>query len=124
MSERIQWVAGIIFALAFVALLSVMNSNVLRYGANVNSRVNNQIAVSESYELQNFDGTVVTGDTVKSAINNQDTMYTNKLEIKIGSDWDSAAIADPSSINLASTYTAHLHRNANDIIDGVYFTPN
>lgn len=61
MSERIQWVASIIFALAFVALLSVMNMDVLHYGANVNNRVNNQIAVSESYELQNFDGTVVTG---------------------------------------------------------------
>lgn len=123
MSERIQWVASIIFALAFVALLSVMNMDVLHYGANVNNRVNNQIAVSESYELQNFDGTVVTGDTVRSAIKNQDTMYTSKLEIRIGSDWDSASIADPNAISLSSTYTAHLHRNNNDIIVGVYFAP-
>lgn len=124
MGERIQWVAGVIFALAFVALLSTMNMDVLRYGSNVNNQVNNQIAVSESYELQNFDGTLVTGDTVRSAVKNQDTLYTSKLEIRIGSDWDSASVVNNADdIGLSQKYEAHLHRNANNIIDGVYFEP-
>lgn len=124
MSERIQWVAGVIFALAFVALLSTMNMDVLRYGSNVNNQVNNQIAVSESYELQNFDGTLVTGDTVQSAVKNQDTLYTSKLEIRIGSAWDSASVVSSADdISLSQKYEAHLHRNANNIIDGVYFDP-
>lgn len=121
MSERIQWVASIIFALAFVALLSVMNMDVLHYGANANNRVNNQIAVSESYELQNFDGTVVTGDTVRSAVKNQDTMYTSNLEIVVdGTTYPAGSNTD--SIGLSSKYTAELVRNANDIITGVEFT--
>lgn len=121
MSERIQWVASIIFALAFVALMSVMNMDVLHYGANVNNRVNNQIAVSESYELQNFDGTTVTGDTVKSAIKNQDTLYTSNLEIVVdGTTYPVGSNTD--SISLSSKYTATLVRNGNDIITGVEFT--
>ena len=121
MSERIQWVAGIIFALAFVALLSMMNMDVLRYGASVNSRVNNQIAVSESYEMQSFDGTVVTGDTVKSAIKNQNTMYTHNLEIKV----DNVVYpvnSNTDSIGLSTKYTATLITNPNGIITGVEFT--
>ena len=95
--------------------------DVLHYGANVNNRVNNQIAVSESYELQNFDGTVVTGDTVRSAIKNQDTMYTSNLEIVVdGTAYPAGSNTD--SIGLSSKYTAELVRNANDIITGVEFT--
>lgn len=120
MGERIQWVAAMLFSLAFVALLSTMNSSVLHYGANVNNRVNNQLVVSESYELQSFDDTLVTGDTVRSAIKNQDTIYTNKLAITVNGQSYSAS-SNVNNISLTQTYRASIVRNTNNIITGISF---
>ena len=121
MGERIQWIASVMFALAFVAILSVMNSNVMQFGNHVNNQVNNKISVAESYEVQTFDETVVTGDTVLSAIKNQDTLYTNKLSITVdGTEY--GPTDNTNSISLSKKYKASLQRNANDMIVGVSFT--
>lgn len=131
MGSRIQYVASVIFALAFIALMSMMNSSVFRYGANVNSQINNQIVAAESYELQSFDGTLVTGDTVRSAVKNRDTIYTSKLTIQVetmsgiktyAADSVPGIDTDTSDIELTRTYKATLDRNANDIITGVTFS--
>lgn len=135
MGERIQYVASILFALAFVALLSIMNSNVLQYGAAVNSRVNNNIELSETYELQSFDSTTVTGDTVISAIRNSDTLSNQKLTIEVrtsdgrttsygeGGTFPSYSVTagQPYYIGPSQKFTSALIRNANEIVTKVLF---
>lgn len=123
MSNRIQTIAGIIFSLVFIAVLATMNSSVLQFGSNVNRRVSNTVSVSQHYELDVFDGTQVTGDTVISAINNKDTL-TSGLQLNIivdgttvtGTYTDSGLTINPNTV-----YNATLQRNLNDVITAVSF---
>lgn len=123
MSSRIQTIAGIIFSLVFIAVLATMNSSVLQFGSNVNRRVSNTVSVSQHYELDVFDGTQVTGDTVISAINNKDTL-TSGLQLNIivdgttvtGTYTDSGLTINPNTV-----YNATLQRNLNDVITAVSF---
>ena len=110
-----------LFALVFIAIVSTMNSEVVRYGNAVNHRVNNQIVAAENYELQSFDGTLVTGDTVISAIKNQDTLYSTNLEISVNGTTYTRN-DNLGAIGLANRYRAELVLNDNDIIVGVRFT--
>lgn len=123
MSNRIQTIASIIFSLVFIAVLATMNSSVLQFGSNVNRRVSNTVSVSQHYELDVFDGTQVTGDTVISAINNKDTL-TSGLQLNIivdgttvtGTYTDSGLTINPNTV-----YNATLQRNLNDVITAVSF---
>lgn len=135
MGNRIQWVAGVLFSLAFVALLSIMNSSTVRYGVNVNNQINNTLSISSSYELQTFNETLVTGDTVISAINNRDTLSTNKLSIRVITDdgdesvygeggldsYAASSVSDPRYIGPSQAFKASLSKNDNDVITQVEF---
>lgn len=126
MGNRIQTMASIIFALFFVAILAQMNTSVLKFGADMNGKVNNTLTVSENYELDAFDNTQVTGDTVISAIHNRETLCSNRpIEISINgyviTGNDDAAI---NSISPSRVYTATLMRNANDVVQTIDFVEN
>ena len=122
MSERIQWTVGMLFALAFIAIVSVMSKDVVRYGNAVNNRVNNQVVAAENYELQSFNDVIVTGDTVRSAIKNQETFSNTNLKIVVdGTEY--AAGANTDSIGLATKYKASLAFDSPDpdIVTGINF---
>ena len=122
-SSRIQTIAGIIFSLVFIAVLATMNSSVLQFGSNVNRRVSNTVSVSQHYELDVFDGTQVTGDTVISAINNKDTLTSGlQLNIIVDGTTVTGTYADSGlTINPNTVYNATLQRNLNDVITAVSF---
>ena len=123
MEHRIQVIAGIIFSLVFVGILSTMNTTVLRFGTDVNRKVGNTVAVSENYELRAFDDTRVSGDTVISAINNRDTLGSNvRLDIQVDGVGVTGTYAESGlSINPNTVYAATLLRNDNDVIQTISF---
>lgn len=124
MGSRIQTIAGIIFSLLFIAILATMNSTVLQFGSDVNRKVGNTLSVSQNYELDVFDGTKVTGDTVISAINNKDTI-TNGLQLNIivdGTTVTGAYAESGITINPSTVYNAQLQRNLNDVVEAITFT--
>lgn len=124
MGSRIQTIAGIIFSLLFIAILSNMNSSVLQFGSDVNRKVGNTLSVSQSYELDVFDGTKVTGDTVISAINNKDTITSGmQLDIIVDGTTVTGTYAESGiTINPSTVYNAELQRNLNDVVNAVSFT--
>ena len=114
--------ASIIFALIFVGILSTMYGTVTRYGNDVNRKIGNTVSVSENYELQVFDGTKVTGDTVISAINNRNTL-SSKLVLRItGREVPGDYASFGETINPSTVYNATLEKNANDVIETIAFT--
>lgn len=124
MGSRIQTIAGIIFSLLFIAILATMNSTVLQFGSDVNRKVGNTLSVSQNYELDVFDGTKVTGDTVISAINNKDTI-TNGLQLNIivdGTTVTGTYAESGITINPSTVYNAQLQRNLNDVVEAITFT--
>lgn len=124
MGHRIETMASIIFALIFVGILSTMYGTVTRYGNDVNRKIGNTVSVSENYELQVFDGTKVTGDTVISAINNRNTL-SSKLVLRItvnGREVPGDYASFGETINPSTVYNATLEKNANDVIETIAFT--
>lgn len=124
MGHRIETMASVIFALLFIGILSTMYGTVNRYGSEVNRKVGNTVSVAENYELQAFDGTKVTGDTVISAINNRNSL-SSKLTLRITVDGrevasDYASLGE--TINPSTIYNATLEKNANDVIETIAFT--
>ena len=124
MGSRIQTIASIIFALLFIAILSVMNSSVLQFGSAVDNKVGNTVSISENYELNSFDGRRVSGDTVISAINNKDTLNSRYvLSITVDGVPVTGSYADSGlTINPNDVYQAELQYNANDVVEGIIFT--
>lgn len=132
MGNRIQTVAGIIFALAFVAILAMMNTTVIDIGESVNGQLSRTYETTELQELKAFDDTTVTGATVISTIKNYDSLYTYDMTIKVktGSTtttygangtykkYTTTNASDAKYINPAKSYKATLESNAN----GVYTT--
>lgn len=140
MAERIQHIAGIIFALAFVALLALLNTNAINIGQNVNRQLSRTSTASETYELQAFDGTTVTGATVISAIKNYDALTAYDMAISVVTKSGSVSVTttygaggtyvkyDPTSqpantrITPTKSFRAELVENINGILNGVKFT--
>lgn len=122
MGERIQHIAGIVFALMFIAILAMINSSVLDIGGSVNDRLVRTYGVTEMHELQAFDDTTVTGATVRSAINNADVLYDYELEVWVDGTQYGDGHADPSSIRPDAMYEASLDINANGMTTGIRFT--
>lgn len=129
MGERIQHVAGIVFALMFVALLAMINSNVLGIGNSVNDRLERTYGTTEMHELLAFDDTRVTGSTVISAIKNYDSLYEYDMVINVeGDEYGDSDMGyhdynyARSHISPADSYTAELDTNANGMTTGITFT--
>lgn len=134
MGNRIQTVAGIIFALAFVAILSMMNTTVVDIGESVNGQLSRTYKTTELQELKAFDDTTVTGATVISTIKNHDSLYTYDMTIEVetgsttttygagGYDKYTATNAsDAKYINPAKSYKAELIQNENDVYTTIKF---
>lgn len=129
MGERIQHVAGIVFALMFVAILAMMNANVLGIGSSVNDRLARTYGMTEMHELQAFDETTVTGSTVISAIKNYDTLYDYNMVITVdGTNYGDTNAGYRSyaeavrNISPTNSYTAELVTNSNGMTTGINFT--
>ena len=130
MSNRIQTIAEIIFALTFIAILALLSSGVLSFGQNVNNQISRTNAVTEMHELRAFDNTAVTGATVISAIRNYDSIYNYSLTITVsnsagtkvyGTGGIESYDASTGFINPADSYRASLVYNSNDVVTGVLF---
>ena len=63
MGNRIQSIAGTIFALAFIAVMAMIQMNVLGIGNNINDQLARTNIATEMHELAAFDDTTVTGAT-------------------------------------------------------------
>ena len=125
MSERIQEIAGIIFALAFVAILAMISTGVIDMGTSVNNRLSRSYADTEAYELQAFDNVKVTGSTVISAVNNRDNLYTIPLTITLNGNEitsTSTSYGAVNYVNSGASYNASLLVNANGVVYGIAFT--
>ena len=131
MSNRLQTIAEIIFALAFIAVLALISSGVLSFGQNVNQQISRTNAVTEMRELRAFDDTSVTGATVISAIRNYDSIYNYALTITVtnpsgtktyGAGGTAAYDVSSNFINPTDSYKATLNYNTNDVVTGVVFT--
>lgn len=132
MGDRIQKIAGIIFALTFVAILALMNQQVLHFGSDVNRQVHNSSTVSVDYELEPFNGTTVSADTVISAINNRNSLTSNSLSIMV-KDSSGNEIAEyeattnekydqsTGAVDATKRYTAELVTNANAVVYQISF---
>ena len=132
MADRIQQVVGIIFALAFVAILAMINTNVLNFGQSINNQRQRTNMKAETYELQAFNETKVTGATVISTINNYKTLteYELKIEvINIGDDEPTvfgvggyqSYGSSGYTINPIHSYNARLRENVNGVQNIIYF---
>lgn len=142
MAHRIQEVVSVIFALAFVSLLAMMNGNVIVIGQNVNRQLNRTSVAAESYELQAFNDTNVTGATVISAIKNFDALTNYELCIEVTTKNSGAAItttygaggtyrqyspaAQPSNTRITPTKSFHatIAENINGVLTAIEFTEN
>ncbi len=131
MSNRLQSIAEIIFALAFIAILSLIASGVFRFGGNVNEQIARTNAATELRELRAFDETTVTGETVLSAIRNHNSLYDYDLEINVvdggSANYGAGGVpyvhgSSSPSISPASAYTAVLDKNSNGVVTGITFT--
>lgn len=125
MGDRIQQIAGIIFSLAFIAILAMINTSVLGFGTNVNDRLTRSYAATEAYELEVFDDQKVTGSTVISAVNNRENLYTAPLVIQLNGAEVTSTSTTPGTanyVNSGASYTAELLENANGVIYGIAFT--
>jgi len=142
MGGRIQTIAKVIFALAFVAILALMNSGILNLGSNSNKKLNNTLSMTDSYELSTFENTVVTGDSVISAIRNCKNLSSStklKVTVKTNSNTTGAAYGytstssdtfndytetdprDNDFINPTAEFDATLDTNSNDIVTEIVF---
>lgn len=132
MGDRIQKIAGIIFALAFVGILAMMNQQVMLFGSDVNQQVHNTSTVSVDYELEPFNGTVVSGDTVISAIKNRNSLTSSNLSIQVENDEGVITYSDEAGdetsydksrfeIVITDKYTAELAANANGVVTQIVF---
>lgn len=142
MGSRIQKIATVMFALAFVAILAIMNSSILSLGSNSNKKLNSTLSTTDNYELSSFDETTVTGDTVISAIGNCKTLSSStKLKITVytnanssgeeygytdedDDDFTEYSITDPRDddfINPSAEFEASLVTNDNDIVTEIEF---
>lgn len=132
MGDRIQKIAGIIFALAFIGILATMNQQVIHFGTNVNRQINTSSAASVSYELEPFNGTIVSGDTVISAIKNRNSLTSASLNIKVENSTgveleynDNGGLEkyDPATgtIGPQERFEATLNTNANGVVSEIFF---
>lgn len=136
MGERIQHSALIIFALAFIAILAMMNGTVRDIGSSVNGQLTRTYAATEMHELQAFDDTKVTGTTVISAIKNYNSLYSYDMGISVTTSrgtytygaggaygsYDVTNSGDSRYINPTKSFSASLAENANGVITGIEFT--
>lgn len=137
MADRIQQIVGIIFALAFVAILAMINTNVLNFGQSINNQLQRTNMKAETYELEAFNGTTVTGATVISTINNYKTLTEYELKIEVTnigetaptifgvgghSSYKAYKAENPEySISPISSYDADLKTNDNGLQNTIVF---
>lgn len=137
MGSRIQSIAATCFALMFVALMALMQTNVLSIGNNVNDQLHRTNVNTEIHELAAFDDTTVTGATVISAIKNYQTLYRYDMTIVVKTKANAAGtsygagqanpdytVTSPSNaryINPTKSFTATLKPNANGVLTTIEF---
>lgn len=142
MGNRIQSIASMVFALAFVALLAILNTNILGIGQSVNKQLDNtHIAIQES-TLNDFNDTLVTGQTVINTIKNRDKLYDYELQIIVKTanggdttygpdgedsyDSNQISVSDADYINPVKSFKANIEYDngtddGNNIVTGIVF---
>lgn len=69
MDKKILSIAGIVFALVFIVLMSMIFMNVINFGEVANNSIERIAQVTEEANLEQYNETVVSGDTVIATIN-------------------------------------------------------
>lgn len=69
MDKKILAIAGIVFALVFVILMSLIFMNVITFGEVANNSIERITQVTEEANLEQYNETVVSGDTIIATIN-------------------------------------------------------
>lgn len=69
LDKKILAIAGIVFALVFVILMSLIFMNVINFGEVANNSIERITQVTEEANLEQYNETVVSGDTIIATIN-------------------------------------------------------
>lgn len=70
MGEKIGTIAKIVFAIIFIALLATIMGVIMRSGNNAVPKMSDTLALTDSLDLNTYDGTNIVGESVRTAIQN------------------------------------------------------
>lgn len=141
MNKKIITIAGIVFALIFVVLLAVMMGTITTKANSANSKLVDTLEMTDNTSLSIYDGKVVKGESVISAIQNiknigggmklQITVKTKSGDSKdygyVGNNDEITEydITDPKNLNYinpSANFQSELSKGPNDVVTGIAFT--
>lgn len=141
MNKKIITIAGIVFALIFVVLLAVMMGTITTKANSANSKLVDTLEMTDNTSLSIYDGKVVKGESVISAIQNIKNIGGGmKLQIDVktksgvstpygyvGNDdtiteYEITDPKDSNYINPSANFQSELSKGKNDVVIGITFT--
>lgn len=133
MGSRIQKIAGIIFALMFVAVIAVLNTGILTLGTSANKQLSTTVNSTDS-ALAIYDQGVVSGSSVITAAKSPDKVCSTELTIYVATAGNSSAksytklapysasgVTAATTINNSANFDSYLCYNTNDVVTGILF---
>lgn len=131
MDKKIITIFGIICALVFVGLLIIMFTSIFNTGQSMGEEMALTAEMIKDAQLEPYNGTQVTGDTVISLIKKSEYVVSGGKKLLIEVDggeygWqpDGTYIGyskNDTTINTIETYDAKIITNQNGVIIGVKF---
>lgn len=131
MDKKIITIFGIICALVFVGLLIIMFTSIFNTGQSMGEEMALTAEMIKDAQLEPYNGTQVTGDTVISLIKKSEYVVSGGKKLLIEVDgveygWqpDGTYIGyskNDATINTIETYDAKIITNQNGVIIGVKF---
>lgn len=135
MGSRIQKIAGLIFALMFVAIMAVLNTSILTLGTSGNDQLTSIVASDDS-ALSVYDNSTVYGATVINCAKAPDGVCSIPLEITVKTADGTTSVysaaketkydvSDPNGkgyINRSAKFDSELVYNENGVVKGITFT--
>lgn len=132
MGERVQKIAFLVFALAFVAIMAVLNTSILTLGTSANGQLTSTISSNDS-ALAIYDQGSVYGSSVSSCAKDPGKVCATEMNVFVitcadtaGAKYDvnnkyTAAVNEDQRINSAAKFESHLCYNTNQVCTGILF---
>lgn len=137
MGERVQKIAFLIFALAFVAIMAVLNTSILTLGTSANGQLTATVSSNDS-ALAIYDQGDVYGSTVINCAKDPSKVCSTDMRVFVvtnASAQDSAKVKEYGTvanekympdggindINSTAKFNSYLCYNANNVCTGILF---
>lgn len=132
MGSRVQKIAGVIFALMFVAIFAVLNTTVLTLGTGANNQLSSTLTSSDT-ALSIYDQGTVSGSSVISAAKTPNKISSSDLTVYVATAASKSAVAytknspysasgnDENTINSTANFNSYLVSNDNSVVTGILF---